>query len=96
MKLSANRGQAASGCRRRAAVAPDWVLRVGIPTWIGALAGAAAGGAYVAWFLMLDTEASMGVMMMPVYPALLQAGGAFVRGALAFGFAQRSASRSER
>jgi hypothetical protein len=70
--------------RKRLAASPEWVAQFGVPCWIGALAGAVAGGVYGAWPMMMDVEASIIAVLMPWWFAQWQAAGAAVGGAAVY------------
>jgi hypothetical protein len=70
--------------RRRLATSPEWVAQFGVPCWIGALAGAVAGGVYGVWPMMMDVEASLIAVLMPWWFAQWQAAGAAVGAAAVY------------
>lgn len=70
--------------RRRLATAPEWVAQFGVRCWIGALAGAVAGGAYAVWPMMMNVEASLIAVLMPWWFVQWQAAGAAVGAAAVY------------
>lgn len=70
--------------RQRLANSPDWVAQCGVPCWVGALAGAVAGGAWGIWPMMMNVEAGLIAVLMPWWFAQWQAAGAAVGAAAVY------------